>query len=786
MKSMKKFLTMILVVAMLATLVVLPAGAQTMTDAQKAATLNILRGDSAAGVTTEYLAKSTNRSQGARVLLRLRGLEILADAFTGTTTFSDASDATLFWQPMLAYLKANPNAGFSGYPDGTFLPNKIMTAQELYKVLLVALGYVENVDFTWNQVFAFAQAKGLTKLQGKTNITNNDLAAGMVEALNATKKDGQLLISFLVEENVITVEKAQQAGFNVVKSVEYEAEYLATIGQPVSLPAKLDATLADDTIVEVNVTWSAVNTSTLGIKPVTGTVAGYGTFTTTVNVMPDVLMITDAFPSGTKEITVTLNKPVPQGTAVSLKIGNVTQSATVAFDATRRVMTLSRTWNFTPGTYTVTVGDSSKNLVIEAERLEQIAIGADYIFPMTGQNLKINLLNQYNEPMIISNTTIHVTNISRGTTLSAQIVGTEVTVDASNDTLVRSGDNLMIMVIHNTTAKTAQKQIPVLAKPVIKGLQFGQLEIAAGKTRIEANTSGHKIKLHAVDQYGNPYVLTNADIQPGGTISASTSNTATIDPATFMIDSEGKLIFNTGTAGTANIILIVPTQAVVSTYTVTVVDPAMINMITLLPPSTMMTVAAKAEFNMLAYDQYSNPVTVIGNYDHSKFSMTSTNPGVIANGSFQYDGTKGVLFVYPVGTGTSTVSYYYEGRFMNSMTLTVNEAPKPSTITAVTIPQAFEMTATRVMTLADFTVVDQYGQPFSLTGTSYWIQFAQMGGSTLFTLSGSTVNTTTSITLTANGTTKGTATLRATVFGTAGAITTSIRDTQVEVVAASD
>ena len=154
MKSMKKILSAILTIALLASFFGMPVHAVSQ-DAQTCAAIDVLRGDGS-GVTDVYLAKNTNRSQGAKILLRLMGLEADADVYGGTATFTDASNASEYWQPMLRYLKANPEVGFNGYPDGTFQPNKIMTAQEIYKVLLVSLGYVENVDFTWGEVFTSA------------------------------------------------------------------------------------------------------------------------------------------------------------------------------------------------------------------------------------------------------------------------------------------------------------------------------------------------------------------------------------------------------------------------------------------------------------------------------------------------------------------------------------------------------------------------------------------------------------------------------------------------------
>ncbi len=116
MKSVKKILSSVLVVTMLLVMITLPVSAEISSEADTVRILEVLKGDGS-GVTEVYLAKSTNRSQGAKILLRLMGLEVEADAFGGSATFSDASDASSYWQNMLSYLKANPGVGFSGYPD---------------------------------------------------------------------------------------------------------------------------------------------------------------------------------------------------------------------------------------------------------------------------------------------------------------------------------------------------------------------------------------------------------------------------------------------------------------------------------------------------------------------------------------------------------------------------------------------------------------------------------------------------------------------------------------------
>ncbi|MDX1358077.1 MAG: hypothetical protein R3232_04535, partial [Clostridia bacterium] len=531
MKSMKKILSAILTVALLASFFVMPVNAAVSEDAQICAEINVLRGDGD-GVTEVYLAKNTNRSQGAKILLRLMGLEVEADAYTGTATFLDAAEATPYWQPMLAYLKANPDVGFQGYPDGTFQPNKIMTAQEIYKVLLVSLGYVENVDFTWGEVFDFAAGVGLTALAGVQEITNDNLATALVEALQANKKDGQQLIAFLIDEGVVDLIDAQNAGL-----------------------------------------------------------------------VPTTLTIMDAFASGAKEITANLNMSAPNGTDAKLMRGSVEWMSDITWETNNKVVKFSRDFNFTPGDYTVVVGESTFAVTVEAETILGISIGADYVFPLANQDLQVAFYNQYGEPMTIpGGVNAFVINPSKGVSLTATNMGTTIKIDASDPAEVEGGDELMITIYYNTFSQT--KTIPVYDEPVIKTFNVAGLLIANGAPKIDENTTGHKLVIDATDQYGNPYVLTPADLATfGGPIQLNTSNPDSVPTSSMTIDSEGRLVFNALDAGQARLTFIIPAQAIVSFFDVTVTEPTTLDTIIINAASGMITSGDRYDFTTFAYDQ---------------------------------------------------------------------------------------------------------------------------------------------------------------------------------------
>lgn len=180
-----------------------------ITDASDlAAQLGVLRGDGQ-GVNAVYLAKSTTRIQAAILYLRLLGKEHETMAFTGTESFSDASSIGKSNAPFLAYLKSHPELGWSGTGGNKFEPTALVTSQQVYKVMLEALGYKAGTDFQYKDTLAFAASKGLSRAAAASPFKNEDLAVALIEALQTTVKAGdKKLAARLVEAKVIPAELA--------------------------------------------------------------------------------------------------------------------------------------------------------------------------------------------------------------------------------------------------------------------------------------------------------------------------------------------------------------------------------------------------------------------------------------------------------------------------------------------------------------------------------------------------------------------------------------------------
>lgn len=177
-------------------------------NARKCRDLGMLRG-SGEGLTEEYMASKCRRWQGAIMLLRLMAKEKEALNFAGEDNFSDITPDKFGWEDgrrLFSYLKANPQYGFQGNPDGSFAPYNDFTGRQYTKVLLEVLGYKYGKDFTWPQVFYYADSKGLDALKnvGDSVLTMENIAEATVQALQLPLKSGSAtLAERLADEGII-------------------------------------------------------------------------------------------------------------------------------------------------------------------------------------------------------------------------------------------------------------------------------------------------------------------------------------------------------------------------------------------------------------------------------------------------------------------------------------------------------------------------------------------------------------------------------------------------------
>lgn len=183
------------------------AGVEASASSELAAELGVLRGDGQ-GVNDAYLAKSTTRMQAALLYLRLLGKEQEALADKGANTFADADKTGHSNRPVLSYLRGHPEYGWNGTGDGRFAPKDPVTAQQLYKVMLEALGYRSGTDFAYSDTLTFAASKGLRRAAAASPFTNRDLATALIETLRTqVKAGGKTLLAVLADAGAVSPEQ---------------------------------------------------------------------------------------------------------------------------------------------------------------------------------------------------------------------------------------------------------------------------------------------------------------------------------------------------------------------------------------------------------------------------------------------------------------------------------------------------------------------------------------------------------------------------------------------------
>ena len=110
------------------------------------------------------------RAEGVVMTIRLLGKETEAKAATGPITFTDVPD----WaKPYITYAAQNGIA--NGYNTTTFGSNDPMTAAQFITLVLRAMGYKDNEDFTWDKSYDKAVEVGLIGQPCHTQYSRSNL-----------------------------------------------------------------------------------------------------------------------------------------------------------------------------------------------------------------------------------------------------------------------------------------------------------------------------------------------------------------------------------------------------------------------------------------------------------------------------------------------------------------------------------------------------------------------------------------------------------------------------------
>lgn len=181
------------------------------------------------GVDAEYLKSDATRIQSAVIMLRLMGLEedMLEFDYIGKDNFADAYGSE-YTEQLGAYLKAHPELGWIGDGNNHLNPIKPLTAKELTKVLLEALGYQQGIDFAWEEVFTFAQDRGLMlyDFYSDKDLNVADTCELIADTLERLTKNQTVFVQELIDIGVV---ESSVAEFYELVRGDLKLEYIDTL-----------------------------------------------------------------------------------------------------------------------------------------------------------------------------------------------------------------------------------------------------------------------------------------------------------------------------------------------------------------------------------------------------------------------------------------------------------------------------------------------------------------------------------------------------------------------------
>ena len=213
------------------------------------------------------LDRAPTRAEAAIMLVRLYGAEeqAIADLSAGTIAhpFPDVPD---YAAPHVAWLYANGLT--KGLPDGTFGSADVCNAQSYATFLLRALGWKDDVDFTYSQAFEAAQAAGFYAPQVfPGDFLRDDLAAMTYQALACDVKAGDTwLLAQLIDSGAVNAEAAAPMTEKMTLYRAVQTVQPAAAGEAVALDLGLDYSIRYDAAGLEDLTMEAATTGHFAFK----------------------------------------------------------------------------------------------------------------------------------------------------------------------------------------------------------------------------------------------------------------------------------------------------------------------------------------------------------------------------------------------------------------------------------------------------------------------------------------------------------------------------------------
>lgn len=562
MRNLKRFLAVLVVVAVMATSMIPAFAADAELSPIEVVTgLGIVEG-AGNGVDDEYLAADTTKIQAAVILLKALGLYEEAINFDGEENFADADEVT--WaagRRLLAYLKAHPELGWVGNPDGTFDAYAVIEPAQLYKVMLELLGYEQNVDFKWSEVLEKAVEFGMAgEYVDGEGVTNEDMIGIIYEALYTPVKGGteeDVLLVYLAEINEAIKEKAIELGLIVVEEE----------------PGELTATVAA---------------------------------------------------TGAKKLTVTFNQPVDDTKAVfTVKRGTVKPSVkSITFSEDKTSAVIEFNVKLAAGDYTVEITGLTEEAIVATTKVEEAKLTtiefkgdvAVLTNPTTATSVKVGVVgkNQYGEE--VSGFSPNVYASKGGGSVSNNIL----TLNYSEKYVI--GEKIVVTLVDPTTSVSATHTLTVAQAAQVESITVGELktddkDLAAkplNVSNLNGNLSKYYIPVEIKDQYGN--VLKTSELVG---VKVITSNDAILNPDGFK-DVDGKTVIyfkavpteKTATYGPVVITVVAEGTGKTGSVTINVLEDAKIDVVTLAAPESELKINKAVVLPITIIDTYGNEVAL--------------------------------------------------------------------------------------------------------------------------------------------------------------------------------
>ncbi|PIC99878.1 S-layer homology domain-containing protein [Sporosarcina sp. P29] len=408
-----------------------------------------------------------------------------------------------------AAIDALSDAGvISGYPDGTFQPNKTLTRSDVAKLMgkwLIAQGYKVPTDYKTNPRF--------TDLTSKSNDELLQMAAIVKDNGVFNGNDGKLLpADNITRENMAVVLVRALNTLNDFDLVAYVKEQDWKKDVTDLNKAKAEARPAIDVLDFFDIT----NPAAPVFNPKNTTTRGqFASFlykaaeTNYDEVKAEDIKVASAKATDSKTITVTFNNAVKDTSKANVELlrGTFKQNATVKWADDKKSVTLEVPGQLQTADYTVNItGLTEKPLTntvkVEAQKVDSIEILDDLaVLSADGKKATVSFIvkDQYGVD-VTTNSNFKVTT---GDTDNQKIVGN--TVEITNGTSeIKADSKVPVVLIHQATGVTATKVVTVSKASAVMEIGVKGIYDEKGNTvTLNEDTTGKQyLVLNLVDQYG--------------------------------------------------------------------------------------------------------------------------------------------------------------------------------------------------------------------------------------------------------------------------------------------